>query len=173
MKIYLNKFILVIAFLNCTALEAQQVPEPQKLKQFSFMIGEWQGNGTYYSSQGESEIEVHESVVFAADSTILLIHGKGRDSDGKIHHDAIGVIYTENGQTHVHAFTMQGQNVIADVNKNGEKSFDWGFDLPNGGKIKYSATFTETTWEESGTYTTPDGNQSFPTVKMSLKKSGR
>ncbi len=68
----------------------------------------------------------------------------------------------------MHAFTMQGQNVIADVTKTGDLSFDWGFDLPNGGKIKYTVQFTENTWEESGTYVTPDGSNSYPTVKMAL-----
>ena len=162
-------FILLV-FPQISKLHAQQMPTPKKLTDFSFMTGEWSGKGTYYSPQGANEFDVLESVVFAADSTTLLIRGQGLDEHNVKHHDAIGVMYSENGKIQLHAFTMQGQNVVADVTKTGDMSFDWGFDLPNGGKIKYTVQFTENTWEESGIYVTPDGTNSYPTVKMVLTR---
>lgn len=165
------KIFVLLWFIHQTFdLPAQQMPKPKKLTDFSFMTGEWKGKGTYYSPQGVNEFDVHESVFYAADSTTLLVRGQGFDQQGVRHHDAIGVMYFESDQIQIHAFTKQGQNVIADVTKTGDMSFDWGFDLPNGGKIKYSVVFTENTWEESGMYITPDGNNSYPTVKMALTR---
>ena len=163
-------FILILLIHQPYRLPAQQMPTPKKLTDFSFMTGEWAGKGTFYSPNGVNEFDVHESVAYAADSTTLMVHGQGFDQQGAKHHDAIGVMYFENEKLLFHAFTMQGQNVIADVTKTGDSSFDWGYDLPNGGKIKYSVVFTENTWEESGTYITPDGANSYPTVKMALTR---
>lgn len=165
---YISTIVTIVFSLHLA--HGQGIPSPQKLTAFSFMTGEWEGSGTYYSQQGSHELKVAESITFSGDSTILLISGKGFDHQGNNHHDAFGVMYFENGQVKIHAFTKQGQNVIAEVTKTGERAIDWGFELPNGGKIKYSASFTDTTWKESGTYTTPDGSQSFPTVKMQLTR---
>lgn len=166
------KYILTITTLifSLHLGQGQGMPVPKKLMEFSFMIGEWQGTGTYFTQKGALEVEVKESIAFAIDSTVLLIRGIGSDQQGVKHHDALGVMYFENGAYHMHAFTKEGQNIIADVIKTGERSLDWGFELPNGGKIQYSASFTDSTWEESGIYTSPDGSQSFPTVKMNLAR---
>ena len=165
------KLYLVLAFINLGyQANAQQLPEPKKLTDFSFMTGQWEGTGTSYTREGSVEFKVVETIVYAADSTTLLIKGLGFDEQGINHHDAVGILYHEDGAYHLHAFTKQGQNVIAYVTKTGDQSFDWGFDLPNGARIKYSASFTEDSWEESGTYTTPDGAQSFPTVQMKLSR---
>lgn len=151
---------------------SQEIPTPRILIDYSFMIGEWQGTGTYYSAQGSGDFEVFESVSFGVDSTILIIAGKGFDSQGTKHHDAFGVLYLDpiDGAHRIHAFSMNGQNVIASLNSVNDRSYEWGFDLPNGGKISYSTSFTDTKWEESGTYTLPDGSKSFPIMKMSLSR---
>jgi len=170
MKTLLKLCLTLVFILQGIQANAQHLPEPKKLTDFSFMTGDWEGTGTSYTRQGPVEFNVTETIAYAADSTTLLIKGHGFDDQGINHHDAVGVLYFDNGAYHMHAFTKQGQNVIAYVTKTGDHSFDWGFDLPNGGKIKYSASFTEDTWKESGTYTTPDGTQSFPTVQMNLSR---
>ena len=78
-----TKYILLSIFiLSGFSAFSQEIPTPRTLVNFSFMIGEWQGTGIYYSAQGGGEFEVFESVSFGVDSTILIIAGKGFDSLG-------------------------------------------------------------------------------------------
>jgi len=164
-----NIFLLFIPIF----LSGQIATEPQKLADFAYMIGEWQGKGTYYSQQGTTEFNVHESITFGVDSTLVLINGQGHDENGVKGHDAFGVLFFDaiEKEFRIHAFTMQGQNVIAYVNQPGETSFEWGFETPGGGKIKYTASISDSKWEEAGTYTPPGGSQSYPTVSMKLVKT--
>ena len=167
----LLRTLLILLSLNLFhAVSAQQKPTPKKLTEFQFMIGNWEGSGTYYSQQGTHSSDVSESVKYALDSTILVIQGTGIDQNGVKQHDAVGILYFENGNYYMHAFTMQGNHVIADVVISGDQAIDWGFELPNGGKINYAASFKEGLWIESGTYTTPNSSQSFPTVDMKLSR---
>ena len=170
MKTLLHTLLILLLLNLHHAISAQPIPTPKKLTEFQFMIGDWQGSGTHYSQQGIHSSDVSESVKFALDSTILVIQGTGFDQNGVKQHDAFGILYFENGNYYMHAFTMQGSQVIANVVISGDQAIDWGFELPNGGKINYSASFKDGLWKESGTYTTPDGGQSFPTIDMSFSR---
>ena len=163
--------LIVILSTVSTVLLAQPAPPAKKLTEFAYMIGDWEGSGTTYTQNGVREFRAVESVKFGADSTVILVQGQGFNQENIKDHDAFGVMYLDDtGTIRMHAFSMQGYHTIAEVTKTGAHSFEWGFDLPNNGKINYKVSFTEDTWQESGTYTTPDGNNTYPTLNMTLTR---
>lgn len=73
---------------------AQQQPNPaEKMKNASFLVGEWKGEGWTMTRSGKSESITHETVTFKAGGTVLMIEGVGTDkATGKEIHNAFGIL---------------------------------------------------------------------------------
>lgn len=62
-----------------------------KMKQLSFMTGDWKGSGWMLGKNGKSEFNQTEKIHYKLDSTAILIEGKGK-SNGKVVHDALAIL---------------------------------------------------------------------------------
>jgi hypothetical protein len=135
--------------------------------------GSWSGEG--YQQMGQQnrvEFKQTEEISLLLEGNILLIHGTGLDkSTNKKGFEAVGVMYydpTEDA-TFMHAWTIDGRYTKAPVEITTE-GFAWGFEVDNGGTVRYEAKITENSWVEQGAYS-PDGNQWYPFMQMELKRN--
>lgn len=62
-----------------------------KIKDLSFLVGNWKGTGWIFGKEGKSEFAQTEKVQFKLDSTAILIEGKGKVGE-KIIHNALAIL---------------------------------------------------------------------------------
>jgi hypothetical protein len=121
----------------------------------------------------EVSINQEEKIEYKLDGTVLLIEGTGRDVAGNIVFNAMGLVnYDANDkQFKFKTYLKDGRSTDAYFNITGENTYEWGFDIPGGGKSKYTITIDpeQKTWNEKGEYSS-DGNNWFPFMELKLKK---
>jgi hypothetical protein len=163
--------LIPILILNFPFLQAQTSPE-DALQPLTVLLGEWEGSG-FYMNQQQKRIEFRhkEHVTQALNQTLLLFNGKAVSPDGDAGFEAFGVVFTdpEDKQTYINAWTAEGQYTKAPITIE-EGSFEWGFDVPNGGYIRYTATFSDTEWVEKGEYSPDKGTTWYPFLEMKLTR---
>ena len=146
-----------------------QVAAMQKV---DFMAGDWAGSGWNLGSNGVRDYFTQtEKVHYQVQGTVLLVEGLGHEATdpSKIADSALAVLtYNDVTQQYRWEAFSDGsieQSVPAPVV--GNDTFQWSLQFP-GVTIRYSLTFTATTWHEIGE-TSLDGGQTFnQTFQMDL-----
>ena len=169
------KRLFVIAAL-AFAIDASAADEMRKL---DFLVGEWQGEGWIRMGPGEPEHMIQtETVRSKAGGKALLIEGLGREkladgTAGKVVHDALAVVSWDDA-----AKAYRFQTWLADDRPSVPMTFDvpspnnivWGFDTPEGAKIRYTISLTEKgEWHEIGEFSR-DGKTFMKFFEMTLQK---
>lgn len=164
--------LLLISTLTSTFSQSASQKIDSTLSPVSQLAGQWSGSGWLRTRSGQRvEFNQTESIEFKLDGQIMTVNGIGKDKNtGKKSFEAFGILsYNKQKSKYVFdAYTAEGQHTLADVALSKNK-FDWWFDVPNGGTIKYSITFDDHSWSEDGNYS-PDGNQWYPFFHMDLTK---
>jgi hypothetical protein len=164
-----------VAILFLMALPLYAADEMRKL---DFMVGEWRGEASMQQGPGKPAVALqHEMVRSKLGGKLLLIEGTGHRKletgfPGDVVHDAVGVLsFDEKTQKYrFDAWTERAGYVQAWFEVGEKNNARWGFDTPEGGKIRYTITLTEQgTWHEAGEFSR-DGNQWMPFFEMNLKK---
>ena len=164
-----------IAILFLLAFPVFAADEMRKL---DFLVGDWKGEAQVLSGPGRGEQAIQtETVRWKLGGKTLLVEGLGRKkldggTTGEIVHDALGVVwYDETArQFRFDAWTAARGHVDAWFEAGDDHSARWGFDVPEGGKIRFTISLTkEGQWHEVGEYS-PDGTRWFKTMEMTLTK---
>lgn len=174
MKKYLPILLVLIFAIPALAQRPNVKPKViEAMKRISVMGGTWEGSGWRMSPSGERETSnVHEELTFKLDGTLLFIEGIGKDDNGTILHNAVGIIsYNPFTEKYVfNAYLSDGLSTVAnfEVVKDNEV-FKWWFDDNRGGTIRYSVDFANDQWKEIGEYSA-DGENWRQFFEMTLKK---
>jgi hypothetical protein len=169
---------LVILFMFVCFTQANvfaQAPNPainkEKMKVFSAWVGQWQGEGSMQTGPGEAKkSSVDEKIEMKLDGTILVVEGLGKN-EGAVVHNAFGIISYDQmtSQYKFKTYVKEGRTADAWFNVLGENKYQWGFDVPNGGKVRYTINIDGKKWNEIGEYSR-DGNTYMKTFEMNLTK---
>jgi hypothetical protein len=169
----------IVLFIAVNSSLAQGPPDfsaecKQELKKLNSFVGNWKGEATYMRGPGSQvSINQEEKIEYKLDGTVLLIEGTGRDAGGNIAFNAMGLVnYNVNDkQFKFKTYLKDGRSTDAYFNITGDNTYEWGFDIPGGGKSKYTITIdpVQKTWNEKGEYSS-DGNNWFPFLELNLKK---
>lgn len=173
LKVVFIIIAVLFGVLLSNSLKAQNATTSQeKMKPLSGWAGQWKGEGwSMDQSRQQTEFTVEENIQWKLDGRVILAEGIGTNkSDGKIGFHALGTIYYNNEKKiyEIKSFVDDGNMTLATARFNDKGQFIWGFDVP-GGKIQYTITLTETTWNEKGAFVMPSG-QEFPIMEMSLTR---
>jgi hypothetical protein len=151
----------------------------EKMKIFSTWIGRWQGEGSMQMGPGEPrKSNVDEHIELKLDGTILLVEGIGKAEDpatkqlSVVHHALAVLSYDQStAQYKFKSYLKDGRSTDAWFKATGENKFQWGFDIPNGSKMRYSITLdgVKKTWNEIGEYS-KDGTTWSKVFEMNLRK---
>lgn len=94
---------LLIAMLLALCILPSRAQGPQtrneavvaKMREFAFLVGEWIGEG-WSMIEGKRETStVEERVFYKAGDTVLSVEGAGKDSTGRVVHNAFGILYMD------------------------------------------------------------------------------
>ena len=146
----------------------------EEMKKLEYFSGIWKGEATMQRGPGSAvKMMQEEKIEYQLDGTVLEIEGTGRDADGKIIFNALGLVNYDavTKQFKFKSYLKEGQSTDAYFKVLEENKFEWGFDIPAGGKVKYTITLdsTQKTWYEKGEYTS-DGNIWHLFIELKLKK---
>lgn len=170
------------AALSCVNLFAQPLNEPvskEKMKAFGAWAGRWQGEGWMQMGPGEPKrSSVDEKVESKLDGTVMLVEGIGKAANASgqeiVVHHALGVLSydQQSGQYKFKSYLKDGRSTDAWFNVAGENRFQWGFDIPNRGKSRYTIVIdpVKKTWNEIGEFSA-DGATWSKFFEMNLKKT--
>ncbi|HLW20593.1 MAG TPA: DUF1579 family protein [Cyclobacteriaceae bacterium] len=150
---------------------AQQSAE-EAMGKLDFLVGNWQGTAQATTGPGQQlNLEQYELVEFRLNGRILLIEGKGYEKGDMVFNALAAVAFDEHKQEYeMTSWLSTGQNAQAYLLVKGENTVEWGFDIPQGGKIKYDISLNDKgQWVETGQYS-PDGSQWYPSFNMLLTK---
>lgn len=172
------KFIFVLitvsyCLLMQRSLQAQNATtNKEKLKPLTSWVGKWEGEGwSIDQTRQRTEFTVKESIAMKINGSAILAEGTGTNkSDGKVGFQSLGIIYYNNEaqRYEIKSLLADGNLTLATADFNQAGQFVWGFDVP-GGKVQYTITLKDDTWQEKGEFVTPAG-QAFPIMEMKLKK---
>lgn len=164
------------SFIGKLSAQPQESVNKDKMKAFAVWEGHWQGEGAMQMGPGEpKKSKVDEHLVYKLDGTVLHIEGLGKAVDGSeaIVHEALGVLSynSATNQYRLNTYLRDGRSADAWINVLGENKFQWGFDVPGRGKIKYSIIIdpAKKTWNEIGEFS-QDGTAWMKFFEMNLNK---
>jgi hypothetical protein len=161
--------------LLVVALPAFAADEMRKL---DWWLGEWSGPASIQMGPGKpQQVLQTERVQSKLGGRVILVEGLGKrrmedGSAGEVAHEALAVVsYDEKTKKYVFdAWTARDGHVDAWLEVGEKQSATWGFDTPQGGKIRYSIRLTEAgEWNEIGEFSR-DGNQWMKFFEMTLAK---
>lgn len=167
MKTIKNIVITLLLTVSSTLIFAQESP----LETLRKLEGKWSGKGWINLPNGTTEtFNQKETIEFRLNDNVLLINGRGfNQKTNEQTFEALAIMYLDkDGKIKMTSHTMDGKHTIATVEPN-ETGYTWWFTTPNGGKIVYEMNLSNNIWVEKGSYS-PDGNQSYPFMEMTLTK---
>jgi hypothetical protein len=172
----MKQLIILLLFFSFVQLNViAQAPNPavnkEKMSVFAPWVGNWQGEGSMQMGPGAAKkSSVDEKIELKLDGTILVVEGVGK-SEGSIVHNAFGILSYDpmSSQYKFKTYVKEGRTADAWFTVLGDNKYQWGFDVPNGGKVRYSITIDGKKWNEIGEFSR-DGNTYMKTFEMNLTK---
>ncbi len=143
-----------------------------EMKKLEYLAGDWKGEAIVQTRNGPINVNQTEHIEWRLDGVVLAIEGTGRQNN-EIAFNAFAIAnYDPNSkQFKFRSYTKEGGSTDAYFKVLAENNFEWGFDTPNGGKVKFVITLdpTRKTWHEVGQYSA-DGNNWMKTIELNLVK---
>lgn len=178
----MKNFLITVALLTgvFAGKAIAQESGNEKMKPFAEWIGRWQGEGSMQMGPGAPKRStVDEHIESKLDGTIIVVEGVGKSIDPNtkqetVTHHAFGILSYDAGssQYKFRSYLKDGRSVDAWFNVTGDNQYQWGFDIPNRGKTRYTITLdpAKKTWNEIGEFSA-DGTAWSKFFEMTLTKT--
>ena len=167
--------MLLVSMVIAVQAQDQSNAGRTRMKALSYFVGTWKGEGIVQRREGGPlKVLQEEKIEWKVDTLVLVIEGIGKDPATlkKLFHAFACVSFnTQSQEFNMKSFIMDGRQTDAYFKVVADNQFEWGFDLPNKAKIKYTINLSRQnkTWKEKGEYS-PDGTTWYPTIELNLTK---
>lgn len=168
-------FIILISFqYDLIAQRPDFAPQcKEAMQQLSYLAGDWSGKAIVKNQSGEMVIDQTEHIEWKLDGMVLSIEGTGRQNNEITFHAFALVNFDPFAKQYkFRSYVKEGYTTDAYFKIIEPNKFEWGFDIPTGGKSKYTIVLDpeKKTWHESGEYSR-DGNTWMKFIEMNLVKN--
>lgn len=173
---------IIIGFWATVVIAQPSAPNPSaqiaEMKKVSFLQGKWKGEGWAITGPGgKHQFLQTEEVLSRLDGVLMTIEGKGMskesasDNPRVVHHAFAALSFdAQEKKFKVRAFRREGMFVNADASVSDKGQLVWGFDIPNGGKVRYTIGLNDKgQWFEIGEFSR-DGATWMQNFEMTLNK---
>ena len=172
MKHTLLLIMILAAMSSITFAQGANQSELKRseMKKLEKMAGHWKGTGWMQQGPKRETFAGTETVQSKLDGLATLVEGNFANSEGKVIHQTLAVLsydetqknyrfatYLANGMTGVQEYKIVGDH------------FEWGFQIPNVGAVRYTVKINDTTWFEIGEFSR-DGKTWMQNFEMKLTK---
>lgn len=170
-------FVLTASLLFGQATDHSQRCK-EEMKKLAYLIGDWKGEATHKSAKGPVTVMQQEHIEWKLQEMVMVIEGTGREKSettGKeeITFQAMATVNFDplDQQFKWKSFVKEGYSTNAYFKVIEENKFEWGFDIPTGGKTKYIILLdpAKKTWYETGEYS-KDGTKWMKFIELNLVK---
>jgi hypothetical protein len=150
----------------------------EEMKKLSYFVGDWKGEAKHNSPKGPKTVMQQEHIEWKLQEMVMVVEGTGREKNAtsgkeEITFQAMAMINFDpmEQQFKWKSFVKEGYSTNAYFKVIEDNKFEWGFDIPTGGKTKYIIMLdpSKKTWYETGEYS-KDGNQWFKFIELNLVK---
>jgi hypothetical protein len=180
MKNAMYLLLLFVVGVITNAVAQTEATNQEKMKVFAGWVGRWQGQGWMQMGPGEpKKSTIDEKIEAKLDGMVYLVEGIGKSINPEtkqeiISHHALALLSYDNasGSYKFRSHLKDGRSTEAWFTVTGENTFQWGFDIPNRGKTRYSIKLDPKakTWNEIGEYSA-DGTSWSKFFEMNLTKT--
>ena len=172
MRIYLFLAFSFFIYVNFAFAQEPNGADLKKaeMKKLEKMAGQWKGSGWIQQGPKRETFTGVENVQKKVDGLAVLVEGKFSNPEGKVIHETLAVLsyddalknyrfatYLANGITGVQDFRVVGDH------------YEWGFQIPNAGTVRYTIKIDTDTWSEIGEFSR-DGKSWFKNFEMKLDR---
>jgi len=171
-KLALLSIFSVLAF---TAAAFGQQTDTSSLKKarmsdLSQMAGTWRGSGWIQQGTSREEFSGTQLIQKKIDGLALLIDGKFVSPQGKVVYENLSVVtYDETARNYkLAAVLANGSPAVQDLKIVGDH-YEWGFQIPKTGTVKYTIVINGDTWTQTGEFSR-DGKAWTKTLEMNLTR---
>lgn len=144
----------------------------EEMKKLAYFAGDWKGEAVVRGPDGQRTLQQTEHIEWKLDGLVLAIEGTGRENDAIVF-QALAVVNYDvmEKQFKFKSFVKEGFSTNAYFTVLAENKFEWGFDIPSGGKSRYTIMLDpeKKTWYEKGEYSR-DGAAWMSFIEMNLTK---
>jgi hypothetical protein len=144
-----------------------------EMKKLDYLVGDWKGTAVVQTRNGPQTVNQTEHIEWKLDGVLLAIEGTGRENN-KVTFNAMAFVnFDPASQAFMfRSYLKEGTSTDAYFKVLEENKFEWGFDIPSGGKVRYGITLDpkNKTWYELGEYS-PDGTKWMKSIEMNLTKT--
>lgn len=166
-------FALCLTSLMATAQRPDFSPRcKEEMKKLAFFVGDWKGEARIRNQNGEQVVTQTEHIEWKLDGLVLSIEGTGREKETIAFHAFALVNFDPTDQQFkLKSYVKEGLSTNAYFKILSDNQFEWGFDIPAGGKSRYIITLdpAKKTWQETGEYSR-DGSTWMKFIEMNLTK---
>ena len=170
-----NTMFLILTLFVFTSFLFAQAPntvdaKKAEMKKVEKMAGQWKGSGWIQQGPQRETFTGGETVQKKLDGLAMLVEGNFSNPAGKVIHQTLAVLtcnekmtgydfatYLASGITGIHQYNAVGDH------------FEWGFQIPNFGTVRYKIKIDGTTWSEIGEFSR-DGKTWLQNFEMTLTK---
>jgi hypothetical protein len=172
-RILILPFALVVCYLSGLAQASLQPSQELKtaITKLEPLIGQWKGEGWIQMGSAKHTFQQNENISLKANNTVLQIEGLGKDESGQAVHQAFAIISfdSEKPAYQMLAVRADGRVIYPGITVTEPGVLEWGFEVGNGGRVKFNIEIKENTWHETGKFSN-DGTNWMPFLEMNLKK---
>jgi hypothetical protein len=172
-------FVLLLLCTFPSSLLAQGSVSAQReaIKKFDFLVGQWKGSGWNEQAPGQRHtFSINETVQSKLGGLVLLIEGIGKakmpgDEEGPVMHQALATLsYDEQARRYRFiSYTAEGRFGDNEARLI-EGGLEWGFQIPQGGRIRFTIKLTpQGEWFEIGEFS-QDGKTWRRFLEMTLRR---
>lgn len=171
------KLLLIITVLTAHFVVAQPPADQSErckmeMQKLAYLVGDWKGEATIRNASGTMTLVQTEHIEWKLNGLVMSIEGMGKERD-EIRFQAFALVNfnptTNNFQ--FNSYVKEGYTTNAYFKVLEENKFEWGFDIPSGGKTRYIIVLNQEkkTWYETGEYSR-DGNTWMKFIELNLVK---
>ncbi len=172
MKTYFLIMIVAVAFVMSASAQVPVSVEAKKaeMKKLEMLAGQWKGSGWIQQGQTRETFTGTETVQKKLDGHTLLVEGSFKNPEGKPAHQTLAILSCNDKMTGYNFATYLANGItgIQDFKVVGDH-FEWGFEIPNTGTVRYTIKADSDVWFEIGEFSR-DGKSWFKNFEMKLDR---
>lgn len=172
MKLYL---LIGLVILTSANLALAQMPDTvgakkAEMKKLEKLAGHWKGTGWIQQGQTRETFSGTETVQKKLDGLALLVEGSFNSPEGKAIHQTLAVLSCNDKLTGYNFATYLASGItgLQDFKVVGDH-YEWGFEIPNAGTVRYTIKADNDVWFEIGEFSR-DGKSWFKNFEMKLDR---
>lgn len=171
-NVIIMTFAILILAMATSAQDPNSIqPKKNEMKKLDKMVGHWKGSGWIQQGPKRETFTGTENVQSKLDGLAILVEGNFANPEGKVIHETLAVLSCNPAMTSYDfsTFLANGMGGKQEFKSVGDH-YEWGFEVPKFGIIRYTIRLDDKTWSEIGEFSRDGGKTWMQNFEMKLDR---